>query len=72
MQASEAVSDSFLTPWTVAHQAPLSIGFPRQEYWSGLHFLLWKFSPIQGPHPHLLHRQAGLLPLSNLGREGDR
>ena len=24
------------TPWTVAHQAPLSIGFSRQEYWSGL------------------------------------
>ena len=22
------------TPWTVAHQAPLSMGFPRQEYWS--------------------------------------
>ena len=26
----------FVTPWTVAHQAPLSTGFPRQEYWSGL------------------------------------
>ena len=26
------------TPWTVAHQAPLSMGFPRQEYWSGLPF----------------------------------
>jgi len=25
-----------LTPWTVAHQAPLSMGFFRQEYWSGL------------------------------------
>ena len=24
------------TPWTVAHQAPLSMGFTRQEYWSGL------------------------------------
>ena len=23
------------TPWTVAHQAPLSMGFSRQEYWSG-------------------------------------
>ena len=31
-----AVSDSFATPWTVAHQAPLCTGFPRQEYWSGL------------------------------------
>ena len=25
----------FLTPWAVAHQAPLPMGFPRQEYWSG-------------------------------------
>ena len=30
--------DSFETPWTIARQAPLSIGFPRQEYWSGLPF----------------------------------
>ena len=28
----------FVTPWTIAHQAPLSMGFPRQEYWSGLPF----------------------------------
>ena len=26
----------FATPWTVAHQVPPSMGFPRQEYWSGL------------------------------------
>ena len=32
------MSDSFVTPWTVAHQAPLSMGFPRQEHWSGLPF----------------------------------
>ena len=32
------MSDSFVTPWTVAHQAPLSVGFPRQEYWNGLPF----------------------------------
>ena len=32
------MSDSFATPWTVAHQAPLSTRFPRQEYWSGLPF----------------------------------
>ena len=25
-----------MTPWTVAHQAPLSMGFSRQEYWSGV------------------------------------
>ena len=28
----------FVTPWTVAHEAPLSMGFSRQEYWSGLPF----------------------------------
>ena len=28
----------FVSPWTVAHQAPLSMGFSRQEYWSGLPF----------------------------------
>ena len=27
-----------MTPWTVAHQAPLSMEFPRLEYWSGLPF----------------------------------
>ena len=32
------MSDSFVTPWTIAHQAPLSMGFPRQEYWSWLLF----------------------------------
>ena len=32
------VSDSLVTPWTIACQAPLSMGFPRQEYWSGLPF----------------------------------
>ena len=37
----------FLTPWTVAGQAPLSVGFPRQEYWSG-----WPFpSPGDLPDP---------------------
>ena len=30
------MSDSFVTPLTVAFQGPLSMGFPRQEYWSGL------------------------------------
>ena len=28
----------FVTPWPVAYQAPLSMGFSRQEYWSGLPF----------------------------------
>jgi len=32
------VSVSFATPWTVACQSPLSMGFHRQDYWSGLPF----------------------------------
>ena len=31
-----SVSDSLQPLWAVAHQAPLSMGFPRQEYWGGL------------------------------------
>ena len=34
----QVVSDSFATPCSVANQAPLSMGFPRQDYWSGLSF----------------------------------
>ena len=37
----------FATPWTVAFQAPLSMRFPRQEYWSRLPFL----SPGDLPDP---------------------
>ena len=33
------MSNSFAIPWTEAHQAPLSMGFPKQEYWSWLTFL---------------------------------
>ena len=34
------MSSSFETPWTVACQAPLSMGFPKQEHWNGLPFPL--------------------------------
>ena len=37
----------FVTQWTVAHQAPMSMGFSRQEYWSGLPFP----SPGDRPDP---------------------
>ena len=40
-----------MTPWTVACQAPLSMGFPRQEYWSGLPFDLSGDLPDQGIEP---------------------
>ena len=49
--------DSFATPWTVACQAPLSMGFPKQEYWSGLPFL------------YLLHWQRGSFSLSHQGSD---
>ena len=42
------VSSSFVTLWTVAHQVPLSMGFPRQEYWSRLPFLLQGIFLMQG------------------------
>ena len=44
----------FVTPWTTAHQAPLSIGFTRQEYWSGLSFPFLGIFLTQGSNPHLL------------------
>ena len=48
----------FETPWTVAHQAPLSMKFSRQEYWSGLPF------PSPGDLPDL-----GIKPTSLVSPE---
>ena len=47
----------FATPWTVARQAPLSMGFPRQEYWSGLPFP----SPGDLPNPGIKPRSPASL-----------
>ena len=46
----------FATPWTVAHQAPPSMGFSRQEYWSGLPSL----SPGDLPDPGIEPRSPAL------------
>ena len=61
----------FATPWTVAHQAPLSMGFSRPEYWSGLPCL----SPGDLPNPGiestslcLWHQQVGFIPLAPSGK----
>ena len=43
------------TPWTVAYQAPLFIGFSRQEYWNGLLCLPARDLPAQGSHHYSLH-----------------
>ena len=45
------MSDSFATPWIVAYQAPLSMVFPRQEYWSGLPFPPSRDLPDTGIEP---------------------
>ena len=49
MHVCSVVSSSFATLWTVAPQAPLSMGFFRQEYWSGLLFP----SPGDLPNPEM-------------------
>ena len=46
----------FATPWTVAHQASLSMGFSRQEYWSGSPFP----SPEDLPDPRIEPRSPAL------------
>ena len=57
---------TLVTPWTLAHQAPLFMEFSRQEYWSGCHFLLQGIFSIQGSKLRLLcllHWQVDSLPL---------
>ena len=63
----------FVTLWTVAHQAPLSMGFSRQEYWSGLPFPPPGDLPDPGIEPTLPVApalQADSLPLSHQGSSG--
>ena len=45
------MSDPFAAPWTEARQAPLSMGFPRQEYWHGLPCLSPRDLPNLGIEP---------------------
>ena len=52
----------FVTPWTVARQAPLSIEFSRQEYWSGLPFPSAGGLPDTGIEPRSPALQADSLP----------
>ena len=51
----------FVTPWTIAHQAPPSIGFSRQEYWSGLPFPSPGDLPDPGIEPKSSTLQADAL-----------
>ena len=54
----------FATPWTVAHQAPLFMGFSRQEYWSGLPCPPPGDPPEPGIELGLLHCRQILYQLS--------
>ena len=62
------------TPWTVARQAPLSMGFSRQEYWVGCHALLQGDLPDPGIETASLmsigklYWQTGSLPLAPPGK----
>ena len=58
----------FMTPWTVACQIPLSMGFPRQEHWSGLPFPSPGDLPNPGIEPGSPVLQADSLPSEPLGK----
>ena len=59
-----------VTPWTVTCQAPLSLGFSRQEYWIRVPFPYPGIFPNQGWNPSLLHWQEDSLLLSHQGSLG--
>ena len=56
------------TPWTVGHQAPLSMGFSRQEYWSGFPFPSPGNFPNPGIKPGSPALQADSLPTELQGK----
>ena len=58
----------FATPWTVAYQALPSMGFSRQEYWSGLPFPSPGDLPNPGIEPRSPALQTGALPSEPLGK----
>ena len=58
----------FVTPWTAAHQAPLSVGFSRQEHWSGSPFPSPGDLPNPGIEPRSPALQADSLPTELQGK----
>ena len=58
----------FAIPWTVAHKAPQSMEFSKQEYYSGCHFLLQGIFLIQVSNPGLQHWRQMLLPFEPPGK----
>ena len=61
----------FVTSWTVAHQAPPSVGFSRQECWSGLPFPSPGDLPNPGIEPRSPALQADALPSESPGKLED-
>ena len=61
----------FETPWTVAHQAPLSIAFSRQKYWSGLPFPSPGDLPDPGIEPRSPTLQADALTSEPPGKQSN-
>ena len=59
----------FATPWTVAYQAPPSMGFSRQEYWSGLPFPSPEDLPYPGIEPGTPTLQADTLTSEPPGKQ---
>ena len=73
IQSESEVTQSCLTlcdPWTVAHQAPSSMGFSRQEYWSGLPFPSPGDLPDPGIEPRSPTLQADALTSAPPGKPG--
>ena len=64
------VSDSAI-PWTIAHEAPLSAGLSRQEYWKGLPFPSPGDFPDPGIEPRSPALQADSLPSELQGNHSD-
>ena len=64
------MSDSVATPWTVARQALLSMGFPRQKYWSELPFSSPGDLPDLGTEPASPALKVDSLPLNHQRSQG--
>ena len=64
----QVMSDSFMILWSIAYQAPLSMGFSREEYWSGLPFPTPGDLPNPGIEPRSPRLQADSLPAEPQGK----
>ena len=58
----------FVTPWTIAHQAPLSMGFSSKNTGVGCHALFQGTFPTQGSNLNLLHQQADSFTTEQTGK----